>query len=412
MSVCGYLGTWRIIMKRSQHSATGVAAILFFCIVSFAVGAQEQYTVTDMRGKSITLPKELERIATIDDGFVEAVMTHLGVIDKVVAIGSWSMKRDYTYSFVTGSGEHYTYSKGWNTMKYLHPWLNDLPCINSPQGNILSYETLAQSNPQLVILRVGDCTVGSGNREAVEKTISTIEAMGFPLLVLYSPSWYRNSDLTSMNEEMAVLGRLFHQEDKARALAAYLRSTIDLIQERTQAIPESKKSRLLMLGLNPNIRTKGGTGSVWGIDTPESYIIESIAHAKNAFRENGRGKILNIEQIYALDPDVIILPTSNGYHPPREILEGPDFSLLSELRAIKNRRVCAMPWTPMNCSRRVEYPLDMLIIAKAAYPELFSDIKIHEVALQFYKDVYHVDDATARGLRSAQWLDWTVENDF
>lgn len=71
-----------------------------------------------------------------------------------------------------------------------------------------------------------------------------------------------------------------------------------------------------------------------------------------------------------------------------------------------------MPWTPMNCSRRVEYPLDMLIIAKAAYPELFSDIKIHEVALQFYKDVYHVDDATARGLRSAQWLDWTVENDF
>lgn len=209
MSVCGYLGTWRIIMKRRQHPATGVAAILFFCIVSFAVGAQEQYTVTDMRGKSITLPKELERIATIDDGFVEAVMTHLGVIDKVVAIGSWSMKRDYTYSFVTGSGEHYTYSKGWNTMKYLHPWLNDLPCINSPQGNILSYETLAQSNPQLVILRVGDCTVGSGNREAVEKTISTIEAMGFPLLVLYSPSWYRNSDLTSMNEEMAVLGRLF-----------------------------------------------------------------------------------------------------------------------------------------------------------------------------------------------------------
>ena len=151
---------------------------------------------------------------------------------------------------------------------------------------------------------------------------------------------------------------------------------------------------------------------MWGIDTPESYIIESIANGKNAFRENGTGKIVNVEQIYALDPDVIILPTSNGFHPPRELIEGPDFALLSELRAIKSRRVQAMPWTPMNCGRRLEYPLDMLIIAKSAYPDLFKDIKIHDFALQFYKKVYRVDDRTARGLRSTQWLDWTLENDF
>nr|MBP7246491.1 hypothetical protein [Brachymonas sp.] len=67
---------------------------------------------------------------------------------------------------------------------------------------------------------------------------------------------------------------------------------------------------------------------------------------------------------------------------------------------------------PMNCARRVEYPLDMLVIAKAAYPEQFKDIKVHEFALKFYKDVYKVDDKTAKGLRSTQWLDWTVENDF
>ena len=54
----------------------------------------------------------------------------------------------------------------------------------------------------------------------------------------------------------------------------------------------------------------------------------------------------------------------------------------------------------------------MLVIAKAAYPEQFKDIKVHEFALKFYKDVYKVDDKTAKGLRSTQWLDWTVENDF
>ena len=33
-------------------------------------------------------------------------MTHLGVIDKVKLIGSWSMKRDYKYDFTTKAGEN------------------------------------------------------------------------------------------------------------------------------------------------------------------------------------------------------------------------------------------------------------------------------------------------------------------
>ena len=377
-----------------------------------AASKQATVALKDMRGKTVMVPKNLSRIATIDDGFIESVMTHLGEVRKVVAIGSWSMKRDYKYDFVTTKGESYTYSKGWNTMKYLNPWLNDLPCFNSPQGNIISYETLAKAEPQLVIMRVGDCTVGAGNAEALQKTIDTIESMGFPLVVLYSPTWYKNSDLSTIKDEMATIGRLFGKEKQATSLATYLNSTVDMIRKRTQNIPEAKKTKMLMLGLNPNVRKNGGTGSVWGIDTPESFIIEKVANAKNAFRENGSGKILNVEQIYALDPDVIVLPTANGFHPPRENLEGPDFALLSELRAIKNRKVVSMPWTPMNCARRVEYPLDMLVIAKAAYPEQFKDIKVHEFALKFYKDVYKVDDKTAKGLRSTQWLDWTVENDF
>lgn len=96
-----------------------------------AASKQATVALKDMRGKTVMVPKNLSRIATIDDGFIESVMTHLGEVRKVVAIGSWSMKRDYKYDFVTTKGESYTYSKGWNTMKYLNPWLNDLPCFNS-----------------------------------------------------------------------------------------------------------------------------------------------------------------------------------------------------------------------------------------------------------------------------------------
>ena len=370
----------------------------------------EAKVVTDMRGKAVTVPDDPASVATIDDGFIEGVMTHLGVINRVKVIGSWSMKRDYRYSIPSSSGSTFEY-RGWNTMKYLHPWLNDLPCVNSPQGNIISYETLALSAPDVVLMRVGDTPVGT-DREKVQKTVDTIEALGLPLIVLYSPTWFRSSDLSSMKTEAGIIGELFGQRKKAEDLADFLAQTEEMIRSRTASVAESDKVSVLLLGLRPDIRKKGGAGSVHGRDTAESYIVEEVAHARNAFQGNGTGVPMSAEQVYACDPDVIILPTANGYHPPQELCEAPYYENLRELRAVKEGRVYALPWSPMNASRRVEYPLDMLIIAKAAYPERFSDISVYDFALRFYQNVYGVSEETARGLRSTQLLDWMAESGF
>ena len=390
----------------SQKGAFMKFLLGFLLALGLALGGE--FSIKDMRGAEVKIASPLEWVATIDDGFVESVMTHLGVIDKVKLIGSWSMKRDYKYDFTTKAGEAYTL-RGWNVMKYLHPWLNDLPCVNSPQGNVINFEALANENPQLVILRIGDCTLRGSNKDAVEKTIATIEALGIPLAVIYAP---RGAEIATMQEEMRVLGEIFGQKDKALKLFEYLDKTQKLVQERTANLKEDQKVSMLYMGLNPNIRKNGGVASAYGVNTPESFIIENIAGAKNAFRGDGSNVILSTEQLYAIDPDVIVLPTSNGYHPASELLNSADFEKLEELKAIKNKRVYAMPWSPMNCARRVEYPIDILIIAKAAYPQLFSDIKVHKFVLDFYKDVYGVSEEQAKALRSEQILDWTVENDF
>ena len=388
---------------------------LFIILFIFSSVQSFAYTVTDMRGKQVNIPENLERVATIDDGFIEGVMTHLGVINKVTAIGSWSMKRDYKYTYETTDGKKYT-AKGVNTMKYLHPWLNDIPCFNSPQGDILNYETLAKADPQLVILRVGDCTVSGGSYfrggdpAQLEKAINMIESLDIPLVVLFSPTYYGKAELSSMKEEMRVLGDIFKQRDKALKLYEYLNETEKMVRNRTKNIKD--KPNVLYFGLNSAARKQGGSGMVSGITTPESYIIENIVNAKNAYRSKGNNIILSGEQVYAIDPDVILLPTQNGYHPADELLKAPYYQNLNQLKAVQNKRVYALPWTPMNCSRRVEYPLDILIIAKASYPELFKDIKVHQFALDFYKKVYNVDNKTAKALRSEQLLDWTVENDF
>ena len=378
--------------------------------LTLLVSTAQARVIVDMRGKAVTVPDNPASVATIDDGFIEGVMTHLGVINRVKVIGSWSMKRDYCYTIPSRSGESREY-RGWNTMKYLHPWLDDLPCVNSPQGNIISYETLALAAPDVVLLRAGDTTVGT-DKEKVQKTADTIEALGLPLLVLYSPTWFRSSDLSGMKTEAGIIGELFGQKEKAEALIDRLAETEDLIRRRTSSVSEEEKVSVLLLGLRPDVRKKGGAGSVHGRDTPESYIVEQIVHARNAFQGNGTGVPMSAEQVYACDPDVIILPTANGYHPPQELCEAPYYENLQELRAVKNGRVYALPWSPMNASRRVEYPLDMLIIAKAAYPERFADISVYDFALRFYQDIYGVSEETARGLRSTQLLDWMAESGF
>ncbi|WP_052730906.1 iron ABC transporter substrate-binding protein [Methanosarcina horonobensis] len=371
----------------------------------------ESNNITDMRGIQVKVPKNITRAAVISDGFVECTMISLGVQDTIVAVGT-TITNDYTYVFPSVKGENFTYENGKNTMIYLDPSLNETVRLTPKQYNVISYETLASSDPDVIILRVGDCSVGWDNRDTMNKTIDTMESLGVPVIVLYSPTYYSNSDLSTIREEIKIIGQVFGKEKDALELADYIQSAEKMISDRTKDIPEVSKPSVLYFGLSPNARKAGGSGHSWGIDTPESYTIEGIVHAKNAYRDTGTAKILNTEQVLAMDPDVILLATSWGYHPARELYEAPYYQNLNELSAIKNKKVYSMPWTPSNCARRLEYPIDLMITAKACYPEKFQDIKVHEWVLDFYKQVYNVDDKTARGLRSAQWLDWMEEEDF
>ena len=367
--------------------------------------------VTDMRGVAVRVPGRITRVATISDGFVEAVMSRLGTIRTLVALGSSSQQRTWAYSYPTRDGQPYSLADGMGTMRTLHPWIADLPCASRTSGDAIKHETIAAARPQVVILRVGDCTVGTAP-DVVSRTTGVFEAMGIPVIVLRSPADYRGQGLDTLRAEIEVLGRLFDAEREASALAGELRAAEAMVQSRVRDVPDGAKPRVLYLGLASNARSSGGAAYVWGTDSAESWMIERIVGARNAYRGPGSRVLLNAEQILALDPDVIFLPTSAGFHPPRELAEAPYFNELQRLQAVREKRVYPLPWTPMNCARRLEYPLDLLVMAKGAYPDRFRDIAVHEWALAFYQRTYRVDADQARALRAAQWLDWTADAAF
>lgn len=101
-------------------------------------------------------------------------------------------------------------------------------------------------------MRVGDCTLGGSDKEKLEKTISTIKNLGLNLAVIYSPTFYKKAKLSSMRDEMRVLGEIFNQKDRALKLYDYLNATQTLIQECTKNI--TQKRSVLYIGLNPATR--------------------------------------------------------------------------------------------------------------------------------------------------------------
>ena len=85
----------------------------------FAVQAAESdpegRIVTDMRGKEVTIPENLERVAILDKGFLVQSMVALGVEDKICSTGGLITEagdpeeRDSLYLFPVdhGASDHW-----------------------------------------------------------------------------------------------------------------------------------------------------------------------------------------------------------------------------------------------------------------------------------------------------------------
>ncbi len=376
------------------------------------LNADDFRTIIDMRGNEVQVPKNISRVIDISDGFVTSVLYNFGLEDTVVGLGSTNLQEIDTYTFQTASGENYTYENASDPIAYLmKDSIKDLPAV-AEYGVAVNYETLASLDPDVVFIRVGFCSMNTdeyGTDEDITSTIDTIESLEIPVVVLYGPPTLSSPSIERISQEINTIGDVFNKRNESNELSQYLEGIVDLIENRTKNISEEEKPSVLLFGLSPNARQSGGAGDVLCTDTIESYFIEDIVNAKNAIQETGGWKIMSSEQIINLNPDVIVLPTDWGYHPPRELYTASYYENLQVLDAVINRRVWGLPYTPYNCAKRVEYPIEIMVIAKASYPNLFADLNIHEWVLDFYKEVYHVDDDTAIELRSVQLLDWTVD---
>ncbi len=206
-------------------------------------------TIKDHRDKSVRIPKTINRVATISDGMIAQVMTCFGVAGKIVAAGSECIPRTWAPTYPGTGGKTVSYHGGMNTVTYLNPRLMEIPLI-AKYGSAINYEKLATLKPDLLIARMGSCTLSSG-RDVVRKSLDLVASLGIPVVMLSGQQAAKVPDVSGMYREISLLGKVFGKEVQAGQLIDFLEQTLGFIKNRTDRIPNADKKRVLLLGLFP-----------------------------------------------------------------------------------------------------------------------------------------------------------------
>jgi iron complex transport system substrate-binding protein len=384
------------------HKTTGVAALLLLasilCIGTMPAVCAEK-TITDMEGRTMTVSEPIERVVTAGYGMTPCVMAAFGIGDRIIGTGGASVSG----TSVTGPGNE-------TTATFLIPGLKNMTDLG--RGPNLNVEAAVALNPDLMILEK-DCAGQGGSNLGYNKLIDQLLLFNksFPLVIIKNAACNSPPSPDLVYSEIELMGKIFDKQDKAGELTDFLKDEVNLASQRTEGIAEDEKPTVLVAALSGSADIAKGKLATVLPDYDCATLYPEITGIKNAYTGDAR-VVMSAEQLIALDPDVIILVRGARWK-PSDLYENEDYKALQSIKAIKNRRVYStghMEYTRNMAG--LEFPIEILIEAKAAYPEKFSDVNVGEQLTKHYKEVYDLNEDQVKRLKEEMELDWMDEEGF
>lgn len=355
----------------------------------------DEKTITDMEGRTVTISEPPERAVSAGYSMAPCVMAAFGVSDKIVGAG----------------GAIYPSGNFTTVPAYLIPALQSMPDLG--RGNSLNVEAALALNPDILILEV-DCAGQGSSVQGYDQLIEKLELFGenVPLVVIKNGACADPPTPENIYREIEILGELFDEQERAEEIIDFLKEEVELVSERTEGINEDEKPSVLFGTLSAWSTTSAGTLMGSDPDYDCATLYPEITKIKNA--NTGQTRLdLSAEQLLALDPDVIILMHTREQWKREDLYEREEYKAIQGLNAVKNKRVysiCRLELFRYNAG--LEFPIEMLIEAKAAYPKRFEDVNVGEQLTTHYKEIYGLDDDQVEELKVLMGLDWMDEEGF
>lgn len=315
-------------------------------------------TITDQAGDTVTVPQNAERIAvcgifplpSVLAVFFDSADKIVGIPPEVMAAAKNGLLGDI-YPEILNAKTGYT------------------------SGTDINTEELMTLNPDIVFYSADNKKMGDLLKNA-----------GFTAVGI-SANIHDYDCIKTLNSWLELLGQIYPENNKAKTVLEYSENILKMVGERTKDLsPEQRRKVFFLFKYSDNtIMTSGDNffGDWWA----ES--IGAINAAKELTGDNQQ--VVNIEQVYAWNPELILITNFNTAY-PEDLYENTIGSYdWSGIDAIANKEVYKMPlgmyrsYTP-----GTDTPVTLLWLAKTVYPELFSDIDIIKETKDYYQKLFGI----------------------
>lgn len=318
--------------------------------------AGDTRTITDGRGRTVTLPEEVSSVVCVGVGALRYT-TYLGAQD--LAVGVEQDERDAKLS---------------KPFSYFNRDLFDTLPLTGDNGATYDEEILSLSP---------DILVANLDAQSADDLQSRL---GIPVVAIAHNEGIFDENAISTLE---LLGEVYHKEDRAKELTDYLLGAQADLARRTQDIPQESKPTVYVGGVS----YKGSHGFE---GTEAGYAPLAAIGAVNLADQTGQSGPFNIdtEQVLTWDPDVIFLDY-NGMDLIREnYAASPDF--YNALTAVREGRLYAQISFRSSATNAELALADTYYAGTVLYPEAFSDVDIGEKFDEIFSTMLGVEDAYAQ----------------
>ena len=316
-------------------------------------------TITDHADREVTVPKDIGRIAVCDIYPLPSVLAvFFDSADKIVGMPEPSM----------------TAAKN-GLLGQLYPDI-----LNAETGYIdgtnVNMEELAKLDPDVVFYSASSSELGDQLTEA-----------GFSAVAISVNKWDYDC-IETLNNWVDLLSEMFPESDKSSVIRQKSQEIYDVVQERVKNIDDEQRRNVFFLFQysDTTLLTSGKQffGQWWADAIGAKNVATELTQDNSA--------PVNMEQVYAWDPDLIFITNFNTYYPDdlyNNTVEGYDWS---PVKAVASREVYKMPlgmyrsYTP-----GADCPVTLLWMAKTAYPAQFQDIDVIAEAKEYYKEVFGIE---------------------
>lgn len=304
----------------------------------------DSITVTDQAGREVMISNSVEKIVS---GYYISSSTciALGLADKLVGIEA---KADTRPIYALAAAE-----------------LLELPNVGTAKE--FNLEGCLSLEPDLVILPL-----------RLKDQADIISELGIPVL-LVNPENQEN-----LVEMIALIGQATGVDDRAASLISYCENQLSTVDELTANISET-----------PSVYIGGNSAYLETApkDMYQSSLIEAAGGVNAAANIAGDNWInVSYEEIIAMNPDVIVIPSEAGYS-KEDVLGDAE---LANITAIKEGKVYKMPgsfeaWdSPVpSCTLGILWMLNVL------HEDTYSNETLKSDAADFYKEFYNVEIDTS-----------------